>query len=95
VRSNSNLHLRVDSNTIDLRGMDFTDAQSAILDQFSQTLLSSSNVVYILHGHEAKKGSGLKSQIRVWLKKKQKNVVSFAPADRGDGGDAYTKVLLK
>ena len=94
--SRKGLQMRTESNTCDLRGLDFTDGQAAVLDFIASKITSNYSVIYVLHGHEQRKGSGLKSKIREWLKKRGKaiNVKSFEPGRKGDGGDAYTRVEL-
>ena len=58
------LQMRTESNTVDLRGLDFSDAQSKTIDFISRRLSSKNNVLFILHGHEGRKGFGLKTRIR-------------------------------
>jgi DNA mismatch repair protein MutS2 len=83
--------MRTESNTVDVRGCNLVDAQEKVRDKFSTCLMNGRSVVYILHGHGT--GGVLKSKIRAWLRS-EKLVKSFGPADRSDGGDAFTRVDL-
>jgi DNA mismatch repair protein MutS2 len=84
--------MRTESNTVDVRGCNLSDAQEKVRDKFSTCFMSGRSVVYILHGHGT--GGILKNKIRTWLKTEQL-VKSFVPADRSDGGDAFTRVDLR
>jgi hypothetical protein len=91
--------MRVDSNTVDLRGMDLDDAGRASLDFFGSIMRGGQGCCYLLHGHGA--SGKLKGGIRKWLgdEKKKKGgagvVEKWEPASDGDGGDAFTKVFLR
>lgn len=82
--------LRVDANTLDLRGQRYDDAVRLVDRFFSDALMSGFDVVYLLHGH----GTGaLKRGLRQWLTTEQV-VTNYHPADIHQGGDAVTVVHL-
>ena len=85
--------LRTESNTVDVRGCNFEEAKDKVTATFSRCLMSGRPVVYILHGHGT--GGILRNKIRSWLKQERTSVKSFQPADRSDGGDAFTQVVLR
>lgn len=83
---------RTASNTADLRGMRFDEAEQT-LDRFLAASVGRGyDVVYVLHGH----GTGaLKEAVRRdWLPGNG-IVAKSGPADDEHGGDAYTVVKLK
>jgi len=84
--------MRTQSNTVDVRGCNLSEAQEKIKDKFSTSLMSGRPVVYILHGHGT--GGVLKTKIRGWLRT-EKLAKKFAAADLSDGGDAFTRVELR
>lgn len=91
-RSSSGVTMRTQSNTVDVRGLNLSEAQAKVRDKFSSSLLNGRPVVYILHGHGT--GGVLKSKLRGWLKS-EKPVKNFGAADLSDGGDALTRVDLR
>jgi len=90
-RSSSGVAMRTQSNTVDVRGLNLSEAQAKVRDKISSSLMIGRPVVYILHGHGT--GGVLKSKIRGWLKS-EKLVKNFGAADLSDGGDALTRVDL-
>ena len=90
--SSSSTAMRTESNTVDVRGLNLSEAQSKVKDKFSSCLMSGRPVVYILHGYGT--GGVLKSKIRTWLKS-EKLVKNFGAAEMSDGGDAFTRVDLR
>lgn len=91
-KKSSGVAMRTESNTVDVRGCNLSEAQEMVRDKFSTCLMSGRPVVYILHGHGT--GGVLKAKIRAWLKS-DKLVKEFGAADRSDGGDAFTRVDLR
>eukprot|EP00797_Seminavis_robusta_P028347 Sro54_g031760.2 (382) ;mRNA; f:35984-37129 len=91
--SSAKVIMRTDANTVDVRGCNLLEAQEEAKAKFSSALMSGRPVVYILHGHGT--GGVLKSKIRGWLKTERTLVKKFEPADKADGGDAFTRVELK
>jgi DNA mismatch repair protein MutS2 len=89
----STVAMRMDSNTVDVRGCNLLEAQEMAKAKFSSALMSGRTVVYILHGHGT--GGVLKTKIRNWLKTERTLVKSSQSADKADGGDAFTRVELK
>ena len=85
--------MRTDANTVDVRGCNLLEAQEKIKDKISLLLMNGRNTVYVLHGHGT--GGVLKSKIRNWLKTERSLVKRWQPADKDDGGDAFTRVELK
>jgi DNA mismatch repair protein MutS2 len=92
-RPSSAVALRTESNTVDVRGCNLDEARTKATEAFSRCLMSGRPVVYILHGHGT--GGVLKTKIRNWLQSERSLVKSFQPADRADGGDAFTRVELR
>jgi DNA mismatch repair protein MutS2 len=92
-RPKSAFALRTETNTVDVRGCNLDEAKTKALAAFSRCLMSGRPVVYILHGHGT--GGVLKAKIRSWLQSERSLVKSFQPADRSDGGDAFTRVELR
>mmetsp|Transcript_7936 Transcript_7936/g.12585 ORF Transcript_7936/g.12585 Transcript_7936/m.12585 type:complete len:153 (-) Transcript_7936:125-583(-) len=84
--------MRMDSNTVDVRGCNLEDARDKVKDKISKCIMSGHNTVYILHGHGS--GGVLKSKLRSWLKSEKQLIKSWKPADASDGGDAFTCLLL-
>jgi DNA mismatch repair protein MutS2 len=78
--------VRVDSNTLDLRGARVDEALDR-LDAFVDKLLNSGeHAAFVLHGH----GTGaLKQAVREHLKL-SRHVLDSEPAEPEDGGDAFT-----
>jgi DNA mismatch repair protein MutS2 len=73
-------------------GKTFEESKRKCIDEFSKATMSNRSVVFILHGH----GTGvLKQKIRSWLSTDRQWVKSFGPAEQADGGEAFTKVVLK
>lgn len=91
-RDSTKLTMRTESNTVDVRGYNLEEAKAKAKEKFSSCLMTGRTVVYILHGHGA--GGVLKSKIRSWLRSERELVKRFEPADRADGGDAFTRVEL-
>lgn len=92
-KASSGVTMRTESNTVDVRGCNLSEAQEKVRDKFSSCLMGGRSVVYILHGHGT--GGVLKSKIRAWLNSEKMLVKQFGPADRSDGGDAFTRVDLR
>jgi DNA mismatch repair protein MutS2 len=87
------LSIRMDANTVDVRGCNFEDAKDKVQGKISECMMNGHNSVYILHGHGS--GGVLKTKIRNWLKtEKQKSITKWLPAETSDGGDAFTKLEL-
>jgi DNA mismatch repair protein MutS2 len=91
--SGGGVTMRTQSNTVDVRGCNLSEAQEKVKQKISSSLMSNNSVVYILHGHGT--GGVLKSKIRNWLKSERQLVKKFEPADVSDGGDALTRVDLR
>jgi len=85
--------MRLDSNTIDVRGSNLEEAKRTSTAFFGRATMSNRSVVYILHGHGT--GGVLKQKLRDWLRSERQWVKRYAPADAADGGDAFTLVELK
>ncbi|CAM9715021.1 unnamed protein product [Discosporangium mesarthrocarpum] len=82
--------MRLESNTLDLRGMTLSDAREECDIFFSQCIMNGRGGCFLLHGH----GTGvLKHGLRKWLPGNSM-VKEFRPASQGDGGDAFTMVIL-
>jgi DNA mismatch repair protein MutS2 len=81
-----NAPVRVDSNTLDLRGQRVDEALDHVDAFVDAMLLRGETAAYVLHGH----GTGaLKQAVRSHLR--DSLVVSdSSPADPEDGGDAFT-----
>jgi DNA mismatch repair protein MutS2 len=78
--------VRVDSNTLDLRGQRVDEALENVDAFVDSLLLSGEKAAYVLHGH----GTGaLKQAVRAHLRDSL-HVSDSAPADPEDGGDAFT-----
>lgn len=83
--------LRVEANTLDLRGVRVDEALAMAAEFLDRLSLTGLPVAFLLHGH----GSGaLKKAVRDWLP-----TCGYADAWRpcypGEGGDAYTIVGLR
>jgi DNA mismatch repair protein MutS2 len=85
--------IRTDSNTVDVRGCYFEEAKDKVKEQISKCIMSGQNVVYVLHGHGT--GGVLKSKVRGWLKSERQLVKRWSPAERDDGGDAFTRLEVR
>ncbi|KAG7352474.1 Smr domain containing protein [Nitzschia inconspicua] len=85
--------IRMDSNTVDVRGCNLEDAIDKVKQKISKSVMRGQHTIYVLHGH----GSGgiLKSKLRGWLKTEKTLIRNWAPADQADGGDAFTRLVLK
>jgi DNA mismatch repair protein MutS2 len=85
--------IRMDFNTVDVRGCNFEEAIEEVRQKISVGVMRGYNTIFVLHGH----GSGgiLKSKLRGWLKGEKTLIKRFAPADQSDGGDAFTRLELK
>jgi len=82
--------MRVASNTLDLRGTRVEEALDQVDAFIDKMLNSSEHSGFVLHGH----GTGaLKQAVREHLKL-SRYVSDSAPADPGDGGDAFTVFWL-
>ncbi len=88
----STVAIRTQSNTIDVRGCTLEQAKSKAESAFSSCLMSNRSVVYILHGYGT--GGILRNKVRNWLKTSSA-VKEWAPASAEDGGDAFTRVVLR
>jgi DNA-nicking Smr family endonuclease len=87
--------LRVASNTVDVRSLTGTDAQSSIesfVEKFIDQDSSIVGVIYVNHGN-SKTGDALKSKLRSWLQT-HPLVRRAKAAELSDGGDAFTVVEL-
>lgn len=83
--------LRMDFNTLDLRGQRVDDALEALPSFLDKMTLEGRPVAFVLHGH----GTGaLKKAVREWIPKSG-YVRAWRPCDPGEGGDAYTIVGLR
>jgi DNA mismatch repair protein MutS2 len=82
--------VRVDSNTLDLRGMRVDESLEQV-DAFIDSMLrSGERAAFVLHGH----GTGaLKQAVRSHLRDSL-HVLDSAPAAPEDGGDAFTVFWL-
>jgi DNA mismatch repair protein MutS2 len=89
----ASLTMRTESNTVDVRGLNLSEASDKAKEKFSQCLMTNRSVVFVLHGHGTT--GVLKSKVRQWLRSENKLVKRFAPASREDGGDAFTVVELR
>jgi DNA mismatch repair protein MutS2 len=82
--------VRFDSNTLDLRGARVDEALDRVDEFIDKMLRSSEHAAFVLHGH----GTGaLKQAVREHLRLSS-HVVNSAPAEREDGGDAFTVFWL-
>ena len=84
--------MRMDSNTIDVRGNDMDDALLMIRDFFASNIRAGKGTVYVLHGHGT--GGVLKKKVREALRL-ETIVKRYKAADDEDGGDSFTEVQLK
>lgn len=91
-KANKSVAIRTDSNTVDVRGMNFEEAKDRIKTKISKVIMRGQNVVYVLHGHGT--GGVLKAKVRSWLKSERKLVKKWNPAEQADGGDAFTRLQL-
>ena len=83
--------LRMDFNTLDLRGRRLDDAMDALPSFLDRMTLEGRPIAFVLHGH----GTGvLKAAVRKWLPSSG-YVRAWRPCDPGEGGDAYTIVGLR
>jgi DNA mismatch repair protein MutS2 len=92
ISSAKSIHMRTQSNTVDVRGCNLEQAKDQVKDKFSACIMSGRSTVYILHGHGS--GGVLRDKIRGWLKS-EPLVKQYGPADSSDGGNAFTMVQLK
>lgn len=82
--------LRMDGNTLDLRGTRVDEAQDQCDGWFDRCVLEGHSIVFLLHGH----GTGaLKVGLRRWLSSSP-YVRSWVRASEEQGGDAFTVVWL-
>ena len=88
----STVAMRTQSNTVDVRGCNLEQAKDKAETAFSSCLMSNRSVVYILHGYGT--GGILRNKVRSWLKTSSA-VKEWAPASAEDGGDAFTRVILR
>merc|ERR1712224_1032563 len=86
------LAIRTEGNTIDVRGCNFEDAKDMVTGKVSQCIMNGRKSLYVPHGHGS--GGVLKSKLRAWLKTEKRLIKKWAPADRSDGGDAFTRIEL-
>ena len=83
--------LRMEGNTIDLRGMRVEEAMDKVDRGLADAAADGIGVVFVLHGH----GTGaLKQAIRGSLSD-HPQVVRHAPANSDQGGDAFTVVAVR
>lgn len=83
--------LRLDSNTLDLRGVRLHDAMDQIPLFLDRMTVEGRSVAFVLHGH----GTGaLKKAVRDYLPTCG-YITGWRPCDPGEGGDAYTIVGLR
>ncbi|HCH64595.1 MAG TPA: hypothetical protein DFR83_17445, partial [Deltaproteobacteria bacterium] len=83
--------LRMEFNTLDLRGRRMDEALDALPTFLDKMTMEGRPVAFILHGH----GTGvLKRAVREWLPKSA-YIRAWRPCDPGEGGDAYTIVGLR
>jgi DNA mismatch repair protein MutS2 len=81
---------RGDWNTIDLRGKRLEESKDLCLQFFDHHLCSGDRIIFVLHGH----GTGiLKKGLRSWFPK-QSIVLRWRAANPGEGGDAFSIVVL-
>ncbi|KAL3920365.1 MAG: hypothetical protein SGILL_003300, partial [Bacillariaceae sp.] len=84
--------IRMDSNTVDVRGCNLEEAKDKVRDKISKLVMRGQDTLYVLHGHGS--SGTLKSKLRGWLKSEKQVVKKWAPADQSDGGDAFTRLEL-
>lgn len=83
--------VRVQSNTLDMRGMRVDEGQDAAEQFFDKAVRGGWSTVFLLHGH----GTGaLKDGLRNWLRSSG-YVHDWVPASEDQGGDAFTVVQLQ
>jgi DNA mismatch repair protein MutS2 len=83
--------LRMDANTVDLRGLRVDEALEAVDHGLDRAILDGIDVVFVLHGH----GTGaLKQAVRQALRG-HPVAKKYAPANADQGGDAYTVVAVR
>ena len=83
--------LRVEANTLDLRGVRVDEALAMAADFLDRMSLTGLPVAFLLHGH----GTGaLKKAVRDWLPACG-YIDGWRPCYPGEGGDAYTIVGLR
>jgi len=85
--------MRMKSNTVDVLGCNFDEARRKCEDKFSGVMMNKNAVIYVLHGHG--ESGVLKKKLRDWFKRDRLWVKNYKPADRSDGGDAFTVIHLK
>lgn len=83
--------LRVEGNTLDLRGKNLEESRLLCIQFFDRCLSNGYPGCYVLHGHGTEV---LKKGLRQWLPRAP-GVRKARPADRQDGGDAFTLVEFK
>jgi len=82
--------LRMDFNTLDLRGSRVDESLEMLAEFLDKMTLEGRSVAFVLHGH----GTGaLKKAVRQWLPKSG-YVRAWRACDPGEGGDAFTIVGL-
>lgn len=82
--------LRMEHNTVDLRGMRVEAALERTSAFLAKMALENRDVAFVLHGH----GTGaLKKAVREWLRQSTM-IRAWRPCDPGEGGDAYTIVRI-
>jgi DNA mismatch repair protein MutS2 len=82
--------VRMDFNTLDLRGRRGEEVAALVEDHLDRMLLRDESVVYVLHGH----GTGVvKRSVRTWLPSSPR-VRRWRPANPDEGGDAFTVIEL-
>ena len=83
--------LRMESNSLDLRGLRAEEALQRVDFFLDRMLQDGSSVAYLLHGH----GTGaLKKAVREWLGSCP-IIESWRPGSESEGGDAFTRVELR
>jgi len=83
--------MRTSTNTVNLRGMRVEEGLSKVDEFIDQMLRIGEHAAYVLHGH----GTGaMKAAVREHLALSP-FVERSAPADKDDGGDAFTVFWLK
>jgi DNA mismatch repair protein MutS2 len=83
--------VRVDANTLDLRGLRVDEGLEEVERFLDRMIREDRNVVFLLHGH----GTGaMKQAVRQFLPR-CRVVASWAPAPADQGGDAYTMATLR
>lgn len=83
--------VRVDANTIDLRGERVHEGLRRLEQFLDEAVLSGHDAVFVLHGH----GTGaMKQAVRTALSD-SRYVSDCGPADEDQGGDAFTVAILR